>query len=116
MTSLARHVKGSKAIGAKGELYRYEKKDTKIRAVKNRYMELGIDLDDTSISRPWTPDGEEALLDLFSQGYTVKKMCKELNRVWPDVGSRLVKLGMEKRLDPEGWPGEGNLYEGIEWP
>ena len=106
-------IGGSKAIG-KPE-YAYVAKTGKGSGVITRYKEIGIDLLDTSISRPWTPDGEGTLIDLYYAGYNVKAMCRELNRTWPDVGSRLVKLGMEGRIDPEGWPREGELYAGIEW-
>ena len=122
MATLARHVKGSKAIGGPGEYSRYNKQGTKIHSIRNRYLELNIDLDDTSISRPWTADGEEILIQYFYEGYTLKGMSKMLNRTWPDIASRLMKLAMEKRIDSgcwgvraRGWLPEGGLYEGVEW-
>lgn len=113
MTSLARYS-GSKAIGGPGDYSR--NKTGQSKAITNALVMLGVKHGDRDKARPWTPDGEEVLIQFFHEGLTVRKMCKEFNRSWPDVGSRLVKLGMEKRLDPESWPGEGNLYEGIEWP
>lgn len=106
---------GSKAIGGPGELCRYNKKDTTIHAVKNRYLELGIDLDMTSEYRPWTADGDEALIDLFHLGYTVPKMCKEFSRFRWDIVGRLVMLALKGELNPEDWgrDAKGDLPEGL---
>ena len=81
----------------------YVRKTGKGVGVISRFKELGIDLLDSSISRPWTPDGESALRDLFYFGLTYKQMAKELNRTWQDVWSRTVLLYTKGELAPDEW-------------
>ena len=107
MTSLARHTTATRV--ASNTVPGYIKKSNKTKGALSHFTQFGIDLNDTSITRPWTLDGEDALVDLFVQeGYTAKEVCKELGRTLPDVLSRLVKLALEE-LGPEGI----KVYEGF---
>ena len=105
-------LRGHKAFGDPGDYRSRATKTGKTRDdISMQYKALGIDLTDTAISRPWTPDGEEVMLELWDGGYKVKDICKELNRTIPDVLSRLAKVGYE-RLSPKELEAYGEIMRG----
>ena len=96
-------IRGRRVIGESGEYYHQKGRLAPI----TRYAELGIDILDTSFSRPWTPDGEETLLELWDMRHSAEEIAGELKRTLPDVLSRLTKVAYEE-LSPEelAWYGK----------
>jgi len=86
------------------------------KEMKNIYRSLGIDLNDLSPDRPWTPDGDRHLIEMYEHGWTVDMMAAEVKRArWIIVG-RLWELGERGRITGEmyGW-GRVLDYIGVAW-
>ncbi len=78
------------------------------REMKNLYRSLGIDLTDLSPDRPWTPDGDRHLIEMYEHGWTIDAMAAEVKRDEANIAGRILYLGERDRIRPEMWgvPGE----------
>ncbi|HEY8532013.1 MAG TPA: hypothetical protein VIL08_07170 [Limnochorda sp.] len=70
--------------------------------------------------RPWTPDGDMVLLQLYEEGYSVSQIGEILNRTSQSVGRRLSQLQArgyrlpkpERRADEYAWPSRMGVVSG----
>jgi len=62
------------------------------KEMKNIYRSLGIDLLDLSPDRPWTPDGDRALIEFCHLGMTPKEIAIEFKRSLESVNNRMAYL------------------------
>lgn len=73
------------------------------RDIKNAYILLGIDLSDLSPTRPWTPDGDVALIEFIDQGLQIPQIAQDFNRTIEDVEQRVCVMVKAGRLDLRRW-------------
>jgi hypothetical protein len=74
-----------------------------IRGLKNVFKLVGIDLDDVSRNRPWTPDGIAYLKELYLEGWTIEEIAKEMNRTPGSIVGQIYDLGEAGKLSFDMW-------------
>jgi len=83
-----------------------------VRGVNNLFKAVGINLSDINPNRPWTPDGEQYLIELYEKGYTAAEMAAEMKRTTGNVIGKIYDLGEAGRLSMELWGSKtGKKYE-----
>ena len=87
---------------------------SKIHNIGNVFRMIGVDLKDVSKNRPWTPDGEDYLVELYLQGLTVEKIAKTVNRTPGSVVGKIYDLGEEGRLSMSMWGSESKNKDKLE--
>lgn len=92
-------------------------KDGQIFGMDNIFQMIGIDINDISKNRPWTPDGEGYLVDLYLRGWTAKEIAEEMNRTPGSVIGKIYDLGESGELSMSMWGtknnGDKQLPEGM---
>ena len=78
-----------------------------IHGLNNIFKMVGIDLNDLSTNRPWTPDSREYLVELYLCGWTVDEMAKEMNRTPGNVVGQIYDLGETGELSFDMWGTKG---------
>lgn len=71
-------------------------------------------------NRPWTPDGDMVLLQLYEEGYSTSQIGEILNRTSQSVGRRLSQLRSkgyrlpkaERRAADFAWPSRMGVVSG----
>ena len=84
-------------------------RDGQVLGVTNVFRMVGIDLNDISKNRPWTPDGVGYLVDLYLKGWTADKIAEEMNRTPGDVIGKIYDLGEAGELDMSMWGLKNNV-------
>jgi len=71
-------------------------------------------------NRPWTPDGDMVLVQLYQEGYSIREIGEILNRTSQSVGRRLSQLRAqgyrlpkaEHRAEEYAWPSRMGVVHG----
>lgn len=71
--------------------------------MENVFKLVGIDINDLSDNRPWTPDGRDYLIDLYKLGWTAEEMAEEMNRTPGNIIGEIYDLGEAGKITPEMW-------------
>lgn len=92
-------------------------KNGQIVGIDNIFLMMGIDVDNISKERPWTPDGGEYLIDLYLKGWTAEEIAEEMNRTPGNVIGKIYDLGDAGTINMSMWGTKNNgdklLPEGI---
>jgi len=72
-------------------------------AAINALKLIGVDVRDLRPDRPWTPDADLYLIELYEQGIPVWDMAAETGRTQESITIRLIELGERERITPDMW-------------
>lgn len=71
--------------------------------LQNIYKMLGYNLNDREPDRPWIPEGDNYLIELYLQGWTIPEIANEMKRSAGNVVGRIYYWGEKGRLSMDIW-------------